>query len=327
LLEGLPKNEDTNLLVGYNTGDDAGVYRLNDELAIVTTADFITPPINDPYLYGQIAAANAISDIYAMGGRPLTCLNLVSFPIKKLPLETLHRIVAGALSKITEAGAVLAGGHSIEDDEPKFGLAVTGVVHPDKYWANSGARTEDVLILTKPIGSGVLFNANIKKWVSKQAMEKCLATLTTLNKTTAKVMADFNIHAVTDVTGFGLAGHGFEMARSSDVCLEIQIEDLPLMPEAIEMYKKGMNTGVNVYNRQLVEKNTRFEIKLPQWHKEIVYDPQTSGGLLVALPESQGQDLLKALKKAGVGNSRIIGRVTAKKDSMYLVFKGNGVKS
>jgi selenide,water dikinase len=233
LLAILPKNKDPNLLVGYETSDDAGVYRLTDDLAIITTADYITPPVNEPYIYGQIAAANAISDVYAMGGRPIACLNLVSFPSKKLAPEILHQIVAGALSKITEAGAVLAGGHSVEDDEPKFGLAVTGIVHPDKFWTNRGAQPGDVLILTKPVGSGVLFNANLKKRVSKEAMEVCLSILITLNRTAAEVMSGFDIHAATDVTGFGLAGHGFEMAKASSVCLEISIKDLPIMDEAL----------------------------------------------------------------------------------------------
>ncbi len=168
LLAKLPKNNDPNLLVGFESRDDAGIYRLTEEIALVTTADFITPPVNDPYLYGQIAAANAISDVYAMGGRPVTCLNLICFPLDKLDPEVLQQVVAGALNKIIEAGAVLAGGHSVEDDEPKFGLVVTGIVHPEKYWANSGARVGDVLILTKPIGSGVIFNANIKNGFPKR---------------------------------------------------------------------------------------------------------------------------------------------------------------
>lgn len=316
----LPKNHDPNLLVGIETGDDAGIYRLSDEIAIITTADFITPPVNDPYLYGQIGAANAISDVYAMGGRPLTCLNLVSFPSKKLAPEVLHEIVAGALSKITEAGAVLAGGHSIEDDEPKFGLAVTGVIHPQKYWTNSGAQPGDVLILTKPIGSGVIFNANLKKWVSASAMDECLATITALNKTAAEIMQGFKVHAATDITGFGLAGHAFEMAAGSDVRLEISMDDIPIMRAALEMYKKGMNTGMNASNRRLVAKNMRFEKDLPSWHQEIVYDPQTSGGLLVSAPASGGEIMLEALINAGVDQARIIGHVTERQDSFYLVF-------
>lgn len=319
-MAGLPKHTDPNLLVGYETSDDAGIYRLTDDLAVIMTADFITPPVNDPYAFGQIAAANAISDVYAMGGRPIACLNLVSFPVKKLPFDVLHQIVAGALNKITEAGAVLAGGHSIEDEEPKFGLAVTGVVHPDKFWTNRGARPEDVLILTKPIGSGVLFNANLKKWVSKKAMDACVATISTLNRTAAEVMADFDIHAATDITGFGLSGHCFEMAKASNVCLEIEVARLPVMDEALAVYKKGMRTGVNSYNRQMVGKYMRFEADLPTWHQEIVFDPQTSGGLLVAVSEAQGEDLINALGAAGVA-AKIIGRVREEIAATYLVFK------
>ena len=304
--------------MGYETSDDAGVYRLTDDLAIIMTADYITPPVNDPFIYGQIAAANAISDVYAMGGKPIACLNLVSFPSNKLPPEVLHQIVAGALSKINEAGAVLAGGHSVEDDEPKFGLAVTGIVHPDKFWTNKGAQPGDALILTKPIGSGVLFNANIKKWVSKEAMEACLSILITLNRTAAEVMSGFDIHAATDVTGFGLAGHGLEIAKASEVNLEISIKDLPIMDEALTMYKKGVTTGVNAYNRQMVEQHLWLETDLPPWHEEIVFDPQTNGGLLVAVLETQAEDLVNALHAKGVTAAKIIGNVHELKAGIHL---------
>ena len=304
--------------MGYETSDDAGVYRLTDDLAIIMTADYITPPVNDPFIYGQIAAANAISDVYAMGGKPIACLNLVSFPSNKLPPEVLHQIVAGALSKINEAGAVLAGGHSVEDDEPKFGLAVTGIVHPDKFWTNKGAQPGDALILTKPIGSGVLFNANIKKWVSKEAMEACLSILITLNRTAAEVMSGFDIHAATDVTGFGLAGHGLEIAKASEVNLEISIKDLPIMDEALTMYKKGVTTGVNAYNRQMVEQHLWLETDLPPWHEEIVFDPQTNGGLLMAVLETQAEDLVNALHAKGVTAAKIIGNVHELKAGIHL---------
>jgi len=276
--------------------------------------------VDDPYVFGQIAAANAISDVYAMGGRPLTCLNLVSFPSKKLPPDHLHRIIAGALDKITEAGAVLAGGHSIEDDEPKFGLAVTGIVHPEKYWTNGGARPGDALILTKSIGSGVLFNANLKNRVSAEAMAQCLATVTTLNRAAAESLQDFEIHAVTDITGFGLAGHALEMARSSDACLDIEVAALPIMREALDMYKKGVNTGVNPHNRQLVAGHTRIEARLAPWHEEILYDPQTSGGLLVALPEHQASAALGALVDREV-SACLIGRVSPPEKNVLLIFR------
>jgi selenide,water dikinase len=307
--------------VGYHTSDDAGIYKLTEELAIVTTADFITPPVDDPYVFGQIAAANAISDVYAMGGRPITCLNLVSFPSKKLPAEQLHQIIAGALSKITESGAVLAGGHSIEDDEPKFGLAVTGIVHPEHFWTNTGVRPGDVLILTKPIGSGVLFNANLKNWVSTAAMEACLAVATALNRTAAETLQRFSVHGATDITGFGISGHAMEMARGSQVCLSFETDAIPTMSEALAMYKKGMNTGVNAHNRRLVQGGTRIDTPLEAWHEEILYDPQTSGGLLAALPAEEGPSALEALHAKGVSAARIIGQVLEVDNGTHLIFK------
>jgi selenide,water dikinase len=321
MLEKLPKNQDPNLLVGYHTSDDAGVYQLTDEIAIITTADFITPPVNDPFTFGQIAAANALSDVYAMGGRPIACLNLAGFPSKKLDTDILNQIVAGGLSKITESGAVLAGGHTIDDDEPKYGLSVTGIVHPQKYWSNTGAQPGDSLVLTKPIGSGVLFNANLKGWVSTTALNECIAIITTLNQIAAETMQGFDIHAATDITGFGLAGHAFEMARGSEARLEISIDAVPLMKEALEMYKRGMSTGVNFQNRQLVKKHLSWDRELTDWHKEIVYDPQTSGGLLVALPEQQSWKLVNALHRQGVVAARRIGRVDTIDDEIYLVIK------
>jgi selenide,water dikinase len=300
--------------VGFHTSDDAGVYRLSDDMALVTTADFITPPVNDPFIYGQIAAANAISDVYAMGGRPVTCLNLVAFPSKKLAPEVLHQIVAGAVDKIAEAGAVLAGGHTIEDDEPKFGLAVNGIVHPDKFWTNAGARAGDVLVLTKPIGSGVIFNANIKQWVSDEALAACIAQLTTLNRVACETMQGFDIHAVTDVTGFGLAGHGLEIARASAVTLVIHLEHLPVMPEALDMYRRGVNTGVNPHNRRMVEAYLQIKGDWPPWHQEILYDPQTSGGLLAAVAPDSADALIQALQTAGMTFARRVGEVTSRED-------------
>ncbi len=320
-MAGLPQADDPNLLVGYDTSDDAGVYRLSDDTALVVTADFITPPVNDPYIFGQIAAANALSDVYAMGGRPRVCLNLVCFPSKKLPAEDLNGIVSGALSKITEAGAVLAGGHSVEDDEPKFGLSVVGVVHPERYWSNAGARPGDMLILTKPLGSGVLFNANLKGWVSEQAMSACIAALTTLNRQAAEAMQDFEIHAATDVTGFGLAGHGLEMARASDVSITFDLDALPIMDQALEMYRKGVGTGVNGFNQGLVADHLSMERDLPPWHREILFDPQTSGGLLVALPEEQGPELIRVLQAIPTPAAALVGRVGPSNGGNRLICK------
>jgi selenide,water dikinase len=308
-------------LVGYKTNDDAGIYRLTDDLAIVVTADFITPPVNDPYTFGQISAANAISDIYAMGGVPRVCLNLVCFPSKILPAEQLNQIVAGALDKITESGAVLAGGHSVEDDEPKFGLSVVGTVHPERYWTNAGARVGDVLVLTKPLGSGVLFNANLKQWVSESAMAACVKALAHLNRGAAEAMHAFDIHAVTDVTGFGLAGHALEMAQASGLAFQIEMDALPLMDEALKMYRKGMTTGSNVFNRNLVADHVRFEGQIDDMRQQILYDPQTSGGLLAALPAGQAPELIHALEKAGTPAAALIGSAIPLSDTTHLIFK------
>lgn len=278
-------------------------------MAIVTTADFITPPVNDPYIYGQIAAANAISDVYAMGGEPKVCLNLVCFPSHKLPPEDLNQIIAGALNKITESGAVLAGGHSVEDSEPKFGLSVTGVVHPDHYWTNGGARQGDALVLTKPLGSGVIFNANLKNWVSDAAMIKCVEMLIHLNKDAARIMKDFDVHSVTDVTGFGLAGHALEMAKASGALLQINIDSLPIMDEALAMYQKGMSTGVNRFNEDMVRGSLRDESSVAAHHREILFDPQTSGGLLTSLPAEQAPELIRSLQEVKTPCAAIIGEV------------------
>lgn len=306
--------------MGFQTSDDAGVYRMDDETALVLTADFITPPVDDPYVFGQIGAANALSDVYAMGGRPIACLNLIGFPSRRLGPEILEGIVEGALSKITEAGAVLAGGHTTDDEEPKFGLSVTGVVHPEEYWHNAGARPDDLLILTKPIGSGVLFNANLKGWVSDAALKECLDTTSALNRTSADVMAGFDIHAATDVTGFGLAGHALEIARGSGLTLEISAADVPVMPEALEMYEKGVGTGANAANRELIRDAARFDAALPERHDEIFVDPQTSGGLLVSVSPDQARNLLTALHDAGEGWARIIGSAKPLDGSARIIF-------
>ena len=298
------------MLVGFDTSDDAGVYQLSAEQALVYTVDFITPPVDDPYLFGQIAAANSLSDIYAMGGKPLSCLNIAGFPADKLDSEILTGIISGALQKITEAGAVLLGGHTTDNDEPIFGLTVTGMVHPENIWRNSGAQPGDQLILTKALGSGVLFNANLKNLVSAKALGECLDSLIVLNKTAAEVFADFEIHAATDITGFGFAGHALEMLGGPDLSFNITLDAIPIMNEAREMYKRGVTTGVNQTNRTLVENNWNFAEGIPVTQQELMLDPQTSGGLLVAVPEAQTLSILKALHNAGVTASAKIGYVS-----------------
>ena len=298
------------MLVGFDTSDDAGVYRLNDEQALVFTADFITPPVDDPLIYGQIAAANSLSDIYAMGGKPLSCLNLIGFPSGKLDNEVLEGIIAGALQKITEAGAVLLGGHTTEDDEPKFGLTVTGLVHPEKIWRNSGLQPGDHLILTKPIGSGVLLNANKKKLVSQNALQECIESMTKLNKTAAELMADFEIHAATDITGFGFAGHALEMVPGDELTLNFTLDKIPFFREASQMYLNGITTRVNKINREMVEQHWSFPHESKFEQQELLLDPQTSGGLLFAVPGDQSASVISALHNAGITSSKQVGFVS-----------------
>ena len=298
------------MLVGFDTSDDAGVYRLNDEQALVFTADFITPPVDDPLIYGQIAAANSLSDIYAMGGKPLSCLNLVGFPSGKLDNEVLEGIIAGALQKITEAGAVLLGGHTTEDDEPKFGLTVIGLVHPGKIWRNSGLQPGDHLILTKPIGSGVLLNANKKKLVSQNALQECIESMTKLNKTAAELMADFEIHAATDITGFGFAGHALEMVPGDELTMNFTLDKIPFFREASQMYLNGITTRVNKFNREMVEQHWSFPHESKFEQQELLLDPQTSGGLLFAVPGDQSASVISALHNAGITSSKQVGFVS-----------------
>jgi selenide,water dikinase len=297
------------LLVGFNTHDDAGVYQLNAELALVTTVDFITPPVDDPELFGEVAAANSLSDVYAMGGTPLTCLSLVSFPSSKLGPEVLAGILKGAQRKIDEAGAVLAGGHSVEDEEPKFGLAVTGTVHPDKIWRNKGAQPGDRLLLTKPFGCGVLFNAIFMGWGWAAARDECLATVSTLNRTAAETLAAYTVHAATDVTGFGLCGHALEIAEASGVTLKIRFDELPVMREAADMYQRGVTTKANEPNHALLGAKLRASRRLEPWEAELLIDPQTNGGLLVALPADEAEAALMALHGKGLTRACVIGEV------------------
>ena len=309
LLHSLPESLDPNVLVGYDTSDDAGVYLLNKDQALVFTADFITPPVDDPYLFGQIAAANSLSDIFAMGGTPLSCLNIMGFPSDKLENEVFEEIIAGALKKILESEAVLLGGHTTDEEEPKFGLAVTGLINPKKIWRNIGAKPGDQLILTKPIGSGVLLNANKKKLVTEKALNECIDSLLELNKKAAEVLANFEIHAATDVTGFGLAGHAMEMISSSRLTFHFTLDTIPIFREAKEMYKHGVTTRANKNNRVLVENNWSFNER-DLIKEELMLDPQTNGGLLIAAPESKTQSIIDALHEAGLKYSARIGHIS-----------------
>ena len=306
-------SDDPNLLVGIETADDAAVYRLSDEIAMVNTVDFITPPVDDPYWFGQISAANSISDVYSMGGKPITALNLVMFPSKHLDISFLKEILRGGNDKVLEAGACLVGGHSVDDEEPKYGLCVSGVVHPERIITNAGARPGDALILSKPIGSGVLFNAvRSGKFPYLELERDTLPSIAALNGPAMEAALQFDLHACTDLTGFGLLGHLLEMAHGADARIVVDYRQLPFYSGALEMYKKGETTGSNKANRAMVNKhNLEMRRTLDSAEDELLYDPQTSGGLLFALPDAQAGALLTALCEAGVHEAMRIGEVTA----------------
>jgi len=310
----LARQHDPNVLVGFDHADDAGVYRIAPEQALVQTVDFFTPIVDDPYTFGQIAATNSLSDVYAMGGKPLTALALVCFP-EKGDLEILERILAGGLSKMIEAGCTIIGGHSIRDDETKFGYSVTGVVNPKRVLKNGGARAGDRLLLTKALGTGVISTA-IKKGVAKQSwIDAAIASMTTLNKTAAEVIAaekwasderlttndEFSIHALTDITGFGLIGHLREMLLASEnVAATIRSSQIPLLEGALDCVRAGYIPGGLKANREFAECLVHYEDGVADDLKTILFDPQTAGGLLIAVAPERSGDLKAALNAAGV---------------------------
>jgi len=317
VLQGLEASNDPDLLVGYDTRDDAAVYRVAPEIALISTVDYITPPVNDPYWFGQIAAANSLSDVYAMGGNPLTALNLVMFPSKKLDMGFLKEILRGGSDKVLEADASMAGGHSVDDNEPKYGLAVTGSVHPDRILTNCGAQLGDALILTKPLGTGVLFNANRSGKLAYPELEAILPQIAALNRRAMEVALKFEIHACTDVTGFGILGHTLEMAQGSDVQIDLIYDHLPFYQNALRMYQKGETTGSNKANRKLAVGFWEMTTDKSAEEQALLFDPQTSGGLLLAVPDSQAADLIVALKKEGAEASIKMGEVVAS-DKPYI---------
>ena len=286
--------------MGIETADDAAVYRLTDEIAMISTVDFITPPVDDPYWFGQISAANSISDVYSMGGRPLTALNVVMFPAKHLDMGMLKDILRGGHDKVVEAGACLVGGHTVDDEEPKYGLCVNGVVHPDRVITNAGAQPGDVFILTKPLGSGVLFNAvRSGKLPFKDLERDTLPSLAALNGKAIEVALKYDLHACTDITGFGILGHLLEVAHGCNARVVLDYKTLPFYTDALAMYKKGETTGSNKPNRAMVRKHhLDIQISLSRHEEELLYDPQTSGGLLLAVPASQADELVTFTGKA-----------------------------
>ena len=303
LLDGIRVHQDPNLLVGFDKSDDASVYKITDELALVQTVDFFPPIDDDPYTFGQIAATNALSDVYAMGGEPKLALNIMAIP-EKLPKEAVHALLRGGYDKVYEAGAIITGGHSILDDEPKYGLAVTGFVHPDKLLKNCGAKDGDVLFLTKPLGIGILTTAAKADLVSEETMAYAKQLMTTLNKGARDVMVKYRVHACTDVTGFSLMGHGLEMAQGSDMEIEIDTSAIDLIEEAKGFAEMGVLPAGMYRNRTFAEEWVEAG-DVPLAVQDILYDPQTSGGLLIAVDREDADAMYEELKSAVPSAQRI----------------------
>jgi len=308
ILKDIPFGTHKNLLVGSETADDASVWKINKDVAIIQTTDFFPPLCSDPYEFGQIAAANALSDIYAMGGKAISALNIVLFPISKLDSSVLKQILMGANDKAKEAGIVLSGGHSIENEVPVFGLSVTGLVHPKKIVTNTNARLGEVLILTKPLGTNQIINAHKHKKVDKKIYEKTLHYMKTLNNKAAEIMNKYDIVAGTDVTGFGFAGHLAELARGSNVSFEIDTLSLPLIEGVLEIAKAKYKPCSLEKNFKYCSHNIAFSKQLEDVYKTLVLDPQTSGGILMSVPEKKQTMVLKDLHKKGMIEAKIVGR-------------------
>ena len=317
----LPKQDHVpELLVGNETSDDAGVYQLTESIALIQTVDYFTPIVDDPYMFGQIAAANALSDVYAMGGEPKTVLNIVGYPIKKLGPDILADIMRGAADKVKESGAVTVGGHSVDDQEPKFGLSVTGIAHPDAIWKNVGAKPGDVLVITKPIGVGIMTTGIKRNAVTAEQEKIVTETMALLNKSAAESLKPYHPNAVTDVTGFGLLGHASEMARGSEVTLEISLSRVPVLDGAFELAAKGVVPGGSKSNHKWLENDVVYE-NIDDVEQLVLCDSITSGGLLVAISEKEAGPYVEEMHKKGLNHAAIIGQVTEKSGNLIRVVR------
>ena len=303
LLAGFAPADSENLLVGLSPADDAAVYRLDDERALIFTTDFFPAMVDDPAVFGAVAAVNALNDVFAMGGKPLLALSVAAFP-EELPIESVRAVFDAAAAKVEEAGALLAGGHTIRDDEPKYGLAVVGTVHPDAIWRKNGARPGDVLYLTKPLGTGLVLTGVRKKVLGEEELQAAAATMMELNDRAAETVRPFEPSAVTDVTGFGLFGHAHEMAERSGVCIVLDPASFPALPGALAVARRGLRTGGDLRNREFVAGAARIE-GLPEELATLGFDPQTAGGLLISLPVEKGAVLEAAFADAGLPLARI----------------------
>ncbi len=307
---------DKNLLVGIETSDDAAVYKLTEDIAAIQTLDFFTPVVDDPYTFGSIAAANSLSDVYAMGGKPTVAMNIVCFP-NCLNIDILGEILKGGADKVLEAGAVVIGGHTVEDDEPKFGLSVMGIVHPKKILKNHGCKVGDVLILTKPIGTGVINTAIKAEIASSEVYDEAVKVMTTLNKYAGEIIVDYDINACTDITGFGIMGHGYEMASASDITIRLFKDKIPVIKGAREYAEMGLVPAGTYNNKGYLE--GKYHLKdTPEWLEDILFDPQTSGGLLISTPKNQVESMMKRLMELDI-KPAIIGEVIEKSDVPLIV--------
>jgi selenide,water dikinase len=315
----LPKFADANLIVGTEGFSDAGVYRLRDDLLIVQSLDFFPPLVDDPFLFGQIAAANSLSDIYTMGARPVTALNIVGFPDDRLSLDVLAEILRGGAEKVREAGAVIAGGHTVRDTEIKYGLSATGVVSPDRLLTNQKAQPGDLLVLTKALGTGFVTTANKAGRCPDEVLAAATASMTMLNRAAAEAAAAHAVHAATDITGFGLVGHAGEMAQSSGVTCVIELGKLPLLPGVVELAKAGNRTRASASNRSFAAAHTRIERGCDALHVEIAFDAQTSGGLLLAVSEENAAALVEHARSLGAAATAVVGRVAERGDTSLVL--------
>jgi selenide,water dikinase len=319
-LRNLPPRDDPNLLVGTDTHDDAGVYKLTEELAIVQTIDFFPPVVNDPYIYGQIAAANALSDVYAMGGTPKTALNLVGYPDDKDPEMTwLAAMLQGGEERCRAGGTVIVGGHTVRDSEIKFGYAVTGIIHPQRILTNASARPGDKLVLTKPLGTGFVTTAHKAEECPEEVLQAACASMVQLNDIGKDAMLDAGAHSATDITGFGLAGHGYEMAEGSKATLVIELNRLPLLPGAERLARKPFLTRASGTNAAYVQPYLRIDGKPDPVRLEFFYDAQTSGGLLISIAAEKAEALVEDLRKRGAASACVIGEVVEKQDAALVL--------
>jgi len=310
---------DSNLIVGLDSADDAGVYKITDDIAIIQTVDFFTPIVDDPYWFGQIAAANALSDVYAMGGVPKTAMNLVAFPLKDMDMTILRRIIQGGLDKMKEAGVVLVGGHSVEDKELKYGLSVTGFIHPDRVLTKKNLKAKDRLILTKPLGTGIINTAIKGGLASVEVIKNITRLMAALNKDAAEVMSDYPVHACTDITGFGILGHMAEMVVDSKFGIEIWADKIPVITEARDYAGMGLVPAGAYKNREFRESMVDFAASVDRLTQDILFDPQTSGGLLICVESESAEDLEKSLKKNGINDAAVIGEVLKKPAGKIMV--------